>query len=93
MWRAVAALDPGAARDLAAYFGSIQPKPACYACHGVGVRDIPRLGGLSFFYLKARLEQWGPDYHSGAGTPMPVAARQLGPAEIEALASYLSFVN
>ena len=35
---------------------------SCYACHGPnaeGVRDIPRLGGLAYFYLKARLEQWG----------------------------------
>ena len=122
MWGAVAALDPQAARNLAAYFASIQPQPAndgdgslvavgrtiymegipeaniaaCYACHGpngVGVRDIPRLGGLAYFYLKARLEQWGQGYHSGEGTPMPVVARQLGPKEIEALASYLSFVR
>lgn len=122
MWGAVAELDPLAARDLAAYFASIRPKPAddgdsslaaagrtiymegipeaniaaCYACHGpdgVGVRDIPRLGGLAYFYLKARLKQWGQGYHSGAGTPMPVVARQLGPKEIEALASYLSFVK
>ena len=122
MWGAVAALDPQAARDLAAYFASVQPKPAndgdsslvaagrtiymegipednvaaCYACHGpngVGLRDIPRLGGLAYFYLKARLEQWDQGYHSGPGTPMPIVARSLGPAEIEALASYLSFVK
>ena len=122
MWGAVAALDPQAARDLAAHFASIYPKPAndgnsslvaegrtiymegspeaniaaCYACHGpngAGVRDIPRLGGLAYFYLKARLEQWGQGYHSGMETPMPVVARQLGPREIEALASYLSFVK
>jgi cytochrome c553 len=69
---------------------------ACYACHGPnaeGVRDIPRLGGLAYFYLKARLEQWGQGYHSVAGSPMPLVARPLGPAEIEALASYLSFVR
>ncbi len=69
---------------------------SCYACHGPnaeGVRDIPRLGGLAYFYLKARLEQWGQGYHSGMGTPMPIVARQLGPGEIEALASYLSFVR
>ena len=122
MWGAVAALDPQAARDLATYFASTQPKPAndgdsslvaagrtiymegipednvaaCYACHGpngVGLRDIPRLGGLAYFYLKARLEQWGQGYHSGVGTPMPIVARSLGPAEIEAIASYLSFVK
>ena len=122
MWGAVAALGPQAARDLAAYFATIPPKPAndgdrnlaargrtiylegipeaniasCYACHGPnaeGVRDIPRLGGLAYFYLKERLEQWGQGYHSGVDTPMPIVARSLGPAEIEALASYLSFVK
>ncbi|MEH6952988.1 c-type cytochrome (plasmid) [Nitrobacter sp. NHB1] len=69
---------------------------SCYACHGPnaeGVRDIPRLGGLSYFYLKSRLVQWGQGYHSGMGTPMPVVARSLGPDEIEALASYISFVR
>jgi len=69
---------------------------ACYACHGPnaeGVRDIPRLGGLAYSYLKARLEQWVQGYHSVAGSPMPMVARSLGPAEIEALASYLSFVR
>jgi len=122
MWGAVAALDPWSARDLAAYFASIPPKPAndgdpglmargrdiymngvpeaniasCYACHGPnaeGVREIPRLGGLAYFYLKGRLDQWGQGYHSGTGTPMPIVARALGPDEIEALASYLSFVR
>jgi cytochrome c553 len=69
---------------------------ACYACHGPdaeGVRDIPRLGGLAYFYLKGRLEQWGQGYHSAAGSPMPIVASHLGPDEIEALASYLSFVR
>jgi cytochrome c553 len=69
---------------------------SCYACHGPdaeGVRDIPRLGGLAYFYLKARLEQWGRGYHSTPGSPMPMVASQLGPDEIEALASYLSFVK
>ena len=122
MWDAVAALDPRSARDLAAYFATIPPRPAndgdrnlmakgkaiymdgipeaniasCYACHGPnaeGVREIPRLGGLAYFYVKARLEQWGQGYHSGMGTPMPIVARALGPNEIEALASYLSFVR
>jgi cytochrome c553 len=69
---------------------------SCYACHGPnaeGVRDIPRLGGLAYFYLKARLEQWGQGYHSDLSSPMPIVARQLGPQEIEALVSYLSFVK
>ena len=69
---------------------------SCYACHGPdaeGVRDIPRLGGLSYSYLKRRLQQWGQGYHSRANSPMPLVASTLGPEEIEALASYLSFVN
>ena len=89
----------GGDRDLAAggraiYMDGIPE--SCYACHGPNgesVRDIPRLGGLAYTYLKARLEQWGQGYHSGVGTPMPTVARSLGPAEIEALASYLSFVK
>lgn len=122
MWGAVAALDPGDARDLAAYFAAIPPRPAndgdasliakgktiymegipeaniasCYACHGPnaeGVREIPRLGGLAYSYVKTRLDQWGQGYHSGTGTPMPIVARALGPNEVEALASYLSFVR
>jgi len=69
---------------------------ACYACHGPnaeGIRDIPRLGGLSHSYLRARLQQWGQGYHSVPGSPMPLVARPLGPAEIDALTSYLSFVR
>lgn len=69
---------------------------SCYACHGPnaeGVRDIPRLGGLAYFYLKRRLVQWGQGYHSIAGSPMPMVVSHLGPDEIEALASYLSFVK
>jgi cytochrome c553 len=69
---------------------------SCYACHGPnaeGIRDIPRLGGLAYFYIKARLEQWGEGYHSTPGSPMPMVATHLGPEEVEALASYLSFVR
>ena len=69
---------------------------SCYACHGPnaeGIRDIPRLGGLAYFYIKARLEQRGQGYHSTPGSPMPMVATHLGPEEVEALASYLSFVR
>jgi cytochrome c553 len=69
---------------------------ACLACHGPGghgVREIPRLGGMSYFYLKRRLEEWGQGYHSVPMSPMPLAASTLGSEEIEALASYLSFVK
>jgi cytochrome c553 len=69
---------------------------ACLACHGPageGVRDIPRLGGMSYFYLKRRLQEWGQGYHSSPASPMPMVASTLTPDDIEALASYLSYVN
>jgi cytochrome c553 len=69
---------------------------ACVVCHGPnaeGVREIPRLGGLAYSYLKGRLEQWGEGYHAAAGPPMPDIASKLSPNQIEALASYLSFVK
>ena len=68
---------------------------ACMACHGPdaqGIRNIPRLGGLSYEYLKRRLEQWGQGFHASA-TPMPKVARSLSPGQIDALASYLSFID
>ena len=68
---------------------------ACQACHGPeaqGVREIPRLGGLSYSYLKRRLEQWSQGQDAW-GIPMPKVARSLSPNQIAALASYLSFVE
>jgi cytochrome c553 len=59
----------------------------------VGAGEIPRLAGLSYHYLKRRLEQWGEGYHAAAAAPMPGIATQLSTNEIEALASYLSFVK
>jgi cytochrome c553 len=68
---------------------------SCLVCHGPnaeGVRQIPRLGGLAYSYLKKRLEQWGEGYHVAA-EPMPQIARTLSANEIDALASYLSFIR
>jgi cytochrome c553 len=69
---------------------------SCVVCHGPrgeGVRDIPRLSGLSYRYLFDRIKQWNEGYHTSATYPMPKVARSLSPAEAEALASYLSFVR
>lgn len=69
---------------------------ACVVCHGPnaeGVREIPRLGGLAYSYLKRRLAQWGEGYHAAAQPPMPLIASKLSANDIEALASYLSFVR
>ena len=68
----------------------------CSVCHGPnaeGAGEIPRLGGLSYFYLKRRLAQWVEGYHAAAAPPMPRIASKLSPDAIEALASYLSFVQ
>ena len=69
---------------------------ACVVCHGSnaeGVRQIPRLGGLGYTYLKRRLEQWVEGYDATAEPPMPDIAGKLSPKQIEALASYLSFIK
>jgi cytochrome c553 len=67
----------------------------CVACHGPqaeGIRQIPRLGGLSYSYLKKRLEQWQQGLDASAA-PMPLVAKVLSPQDIDALASYLSFAQ
>jgi len=69
---------------------------SCAVCHGPnaeGIREIPRLGGLSYYYLKRKLKQWGEGYHATAEPPMPRIASKLSDNQIEALASYLSFVK
>lgn len=69
---------------------------SCAVCHGPnaeGIRGIPRLGGLSYYYLKRKLTQWGEGYHAAAEPPMPRVASKLSPNQIDALASYLSFVK
>ena len=65
----------------------------CAACHGPaaeGAGEVPRLGGLSYYYVQARLEHWRQGHDTGASPPMPRVARQLSSNEIKALASYLS---
>lgn len=69
---------------------------SCAVCHGPnaeGIREIPRLGGLSYYYLKRKLQQWGEGYHAAAKAPMPQVASKLSRDQIVALASYLSFVK
>ena len=69
---------------------------SCVVCHGPrgeGVRDFPRLSGLSYAYLYNRLKEWNEGYHATATYPMAKVARSLSPAEAEALASYLSFAR
>jgi cytochrome c553 len=68
---------------------------SCLVCHGPnaeGVGEIPRLGGLAYSYLKARLQQWTEGYHAAAW-PMPRVARTLSTRHVDALASYLSFIR
>ena len=67
----------------------------CAGCHGPNAEGrgvIPRLGGLSYRYLTRRLEEWAEGYHPAARPPMPGLSNKLYPIEIDALASYLSFV-
>jgi cytochrome c553 len=69
---------------------------SCLVCHGPnaeGVREIPRLGPHAYSYLKRRLAQWGTGYHAIGTYPMPRVARSLSAGEVDALASYLSFIK
>jgi cytochrome c553 len=69
--------------------------PACQFCHGPdgqGVGMFPRLAGQSYYYLKRRLEQWSEGYTKLA-PHMPGIASQLSSEQIDAVASYLSFVR
>ena len=69
---------------------------SCVVCHGPnaeGIREIPRLGGLSSAYVKRRLEQWGEGYDAASASPMPRIASTLPPDVIDAVASYLSFIK
>ncbi|MFY9642161.1 MAG: c-type cytochrome [Rhodomicrobium sp.] len=69
--------------------------PACQFCHGPeaqGIGMFPRLGGQSYFYMRRRLTQWGEGF-SAVSPYMPHIASLLRPEQIEAVASYLSFVD
>src|SRR5262249_25190958 len=55
--------------------------------------EIFPLGGLDSTYLRRRLEQWNQGYHAAAGPPMISIASKLADDQIEALASYLSFIK
>ncbi len=103
----LATLEPKAAKDgnedLVSTGASIyaggeanENVPACAVCHGpnaVGSRNIPRLGGLSYHYIKRRLETWAEGYHASASYPMLIVASHLSEDKMEALASYLSFID
>jgi cytochrome c553 len=80
MWGAVTALSPHSARELATYFSTLPPK----AANG---------GDPDYSYLKRRLAQWGAGYHALGTYPMPRVARSLSTGEVDALASYLSFIK
>ncbi|AFC87053.1 c-type cytochrome [Frateuria aurantia] len=71
--------------------------PACMACHGGDAlgnpgSGYPKLRGQSATYLVSRLTAW-QQARLPAGHPhadiMPSIARQLSPADIQALADYL----
>jgi hypothetical protein len=43
--------------------------------------------------LKRRLIQWGEGFHQSAAYPMPRVAAKLSGEQVEAIASYLSYVK
>jgi hypothetical protein len=61
-----------------------------HSLSGADVQSDPRFRGRR---MKRTLEQWGQGYHAASGPPMPDIASKLSPNQIDALASYLSFVR
>jgi cytochrome c553 len=71
--------------------------PACSACHGPdarGVRQIPRLAGQLYWYVTKTLSNFGKERGQGASSDssavMAPIARSLSPAQISAIAAYVS---
>jgi len=87
-------LAPASAQDVSFGDRLFHDKADCQFCHGPeaqGIGKFPRLGGQSYYFLKRRLENWNEGYETIA-PHMPGIAALLKPDEIEAVASYLSFV-
>jgi cytochrome c553 len=72
--------------------------PACAACHGPdakGREAIPRLAGQLYAYTVKELTNWGMDRAQGAAKDdtsavMTPIAHALSPAQVSAIAAYLS---
>src|SRR6516165_1209777 len=84
MWGAVASLGPQAARDLANYFATIPPRPANDGNWGLVATGRSQCRGrtghsLAYFYLKARLQQWGQGYRLAALCNRSVATVEIVP--------------
>ena len=65
----------------------------CVACHGpalIGQQHIPRLAGQQAVYLRAQLQGFKNGTRFDMDGNMTSAARALQPADIDALADYLS---
>jgi cytochrome c553 len=66
---------------------------ACTSCHGAaaqGSATLPRLAGQHAQYTERQLRQFSTRERSNDNAVMHQVASQLSPAEMRALASYLS---
>jgi len=75
--------------------------PACAACHGPdakGQEAIPRLAGQLYAYTVKELTNWSRERGQGSAkddTPavMTPIAHALNPAQVSAIAAYLSYLR
>jgi len=75
--------------------------PACAACHGPEARGqgiIPRLAGQLYPYMVKELTRWDKDRGQSSATDQTTAvmlpiAHNLSQSQIEALATYLSYLR
>ena len=81
------------AADAAAATRGLAEKLGCVTCHGAelkGQQHIPRLAGQQADYLRTQLLGFKAGTRFDMDGNMTAAAQALTPADIDALASYLS---
>ena len=91
--QSAAVASPPLSADAAAAGKGLVEKFACVTCHGAelhGQQHIPRLAGQRADYLKAQLLGFKAQTRFDMDGNMTSAAQPLAPADIEALATYLS---
>ena len=67
--------------------------PACVVCHApsaTGHNQIPRLAGQLPWYLAKTLANWERERHTETSAIMAPIARNLSPAQVSAIAAYVS---
>jgi cytochrome c553 len=88
--------DAALARSGAALFHQGNPAsgvPSCASCHGAqaaGTEVLPRLAGQHAAYIERQLKAFGQRQRTNDNAVMQAIAARLSPAEMQAVAAYVS---